>query len=302
MVLSPETALPQRTLPVYLGNGESRNRASLTYGNQLTETLWDFSETNYAEAERRAASLGVNLREGDLRWTDYEGLRAMDLDYPELCAALRKNLKENSCQFRSFSKIQVLPSAKLGQSIEFIERSAPQKIEATAVVCAEEWLCYQNFTYMKDKLVPATLWSFLFKKTTALDFALALFNDGVDFAVNRGSQLELGSFRNLYMDHGVGLVTEPDERTRAGVKSLFSGLGWIESENESAVFSSVEAISCDGLPIVGSLPDLPSTYVVCGFSGRSQNFLFEAARLLVGALLEENDFSLLSTFSTKRFL
>ena len=131
---------------------------------------------------------------------------------------------------------------------------------------------------------------------------MALFNAGADFAVSEGAKLRLGSFRNLYEDKAVGIHAQPDPATLKGVSHFFGDLGWIESEKELRSHISIETLTCDGLPIAGSLPDSPGIYLVTGFAGRAQNYLFEVAEQLAAGILKESGFEALSLFSTKRFI
>lgn len=301
-VFSPKKKHAERSLPVYLGNGETKGRANLTFGYQLTEFLWQFSERNYEDAVAIAATLGVDAPKGELRWSNQGELFALALDYEMLFDKLLAKLRASGVTIERFDSLKISAEEGLSQHLTWRCSGKTHEQKSSLIVCAEENLAHQLFGFMSDKLVVATLSSFVFSKHTVPECVFALFNDGVDFAIPRGTEVELGSFRNLYSDGGVGVHDTPDPRTLEGVRNFFGGLGWIDMMEPTASYLSVEAISCDGLPVIGALPDIPGAYVLAGFGGRSQNYFFEASRVLVEALVAKGDSTPLASFSTKRFV
>ena len=130
---------------------------------------------------------------------------------------------------------------------------------------------------------------------------MAVFNSGADFVYFDKGRLTAGSYRNLYEDKAVGRLRSADPLTQRSVTKLLEELGWIKSDESCETHLSYEAVTCDGLPLVGTLSDLPGIYVVGGFAARSGNYLFEVAESLISSILSGSS-SNLELFSTRRFI
>jgi hypothetical protein len=183
------------------------------------------------------------------------------------------------------------------------ETAGREKTERfSLVILATERLDPRCLPFLADKWIPVTLPSFTWPRADGTGFALAFFNGGADFAVGGEGSFRLGSFRNLYADKAVGIHSEVDPASLRGVSTFFGDLGWIDPLQPFQSHLSVEALSCDGLPIAGALADLPGVYLVGAFAGRSANFFFEVAEQLALGISAESGYSGLNLFSTKRFL
>jgi glycine/D-amino acid oxidase-like deaminating enzyme len=79
-------------------------------------------------------------------------------------------------------------------------------------------------------------------------------------------------------------------------------MGWIDPQQPFETHLCVESLSCDGIPLVGTLPELPGVYVVTGFAGRTLNFLFAIAEHLADGIVSAKGFEPLARFSTRRFV
>jgi hypothetical protein len=100
----------------------------------------------------------------------------------------------------------------------------------------------------------------------------------------------------------VGFHDKPDPATLSGILRYFGDLGWIRPDDPTRVSLSIATLSCDGLGVVGALPDLPGVYLVGGFAARTQNFIFEVAHRLALGVVRGQGYSGLECFSTKRFI
>ncbi len=184
--------------------------------------------------------------------------------------------------------------------------SGGEELSASIVVVISESIPADLFPSLKDKVIPVTLSSFSFSAIhypiNSAKTVFFVFNAGIDFAIRQEKKVILGSFRNLFEDKAVGIHKQADPRTLEGVRKYFGTLGWVDAGEKASPYLDVESITCDGLPLVGSLSENPGVYIVAGFAGRRQNFIFEIARLLSQAIAGKSSFDLLSVFSTKRFL
>jgi hypothetical protein len=324
-----------RDISIHLGNGESYQRARLAMGEDLARHLWDFSRRNYGRAQDCLAEMKVHFKQQRLlrfagnskeqsllekssgegegyRWLR-EGAALTQgkqrflgcLSGPAISFASEAFIQnvETNCAVTLVDDItSVSQKNPFDLEVNYLSEGRPYQCPASIVVIVSERLAPLLGTFYHDKIIPVTLSSFLYHRKAGPDFSLALFNGGVDFASSEKDRLRLGSFRNLFEDRAVGVHLEPDPITAKGVKEFFGELGWIDPLETPVAQLIVEAISCDGLPVVGPVPEMPHVFVLGGFNGRSANFLFEMAEQLAEGILANRSFEGLAKFSSKRFV
>lgn len=294
-------------LAVHLGNGECRENARRIFGEAIAGALWEVSAASYARAkvagltESRCAWLAATPRERDLlrlsggTWHEGEpwlrqGKRTFlgAMTEPSLCLTPAEGNR---------GTVAAIHAIEPAGSLRYRVRHAGGAVEGSVVVVVSDALARDLLPWLHDKLLPVTLTS-VNCPPRPLPFAAALFGLGADFAVSSPGRLRLGSYRNLYEDKAYGAHEQPDAATVGGVERFFGELGWYASGRAD---TAVESLGCDGLPLVGAMPDMPGVYVVAGFAARTQNFIFEVADRLAAGILEGSGFSGLDCFSTKRF-
>jgi glycine/D-amino acid oxidase-like deaminating enzyme len=318
-VLVLDTAVRGRELAT-IGNGEYYANARRVYGEPLADKLWEFSARNFARAQEILATLKIAARPVRQTWyaasereaalqRETAGLLKSNAASPSDLGGFVGRLEEPALGWESpvstgaiDSLLSVERSAELELSVTFRCAGKAATERAAVAVFASEEIPRAVLPWLGDKSIPVTLSSFVFPQAKPLPFARAIFNGGVDFVSAESGGLRVGSFRNLYEDKAVGRLTTADPATLAGVRKLFGSLGWIEAEVSPEAGLRYESLSCDGLPIVGALPDLPGAYVMTGFAARTSNFIFEAARRLARGIAHGGDFAGLQSFSTKRFV
>lgn len=170
---------------------------------------------------------------------------------------------------------------------------APTNPTITIYVCDTK-SALAAYPSLADKLIPVTLTT-LEAPHSAKEWTLTLFHGGADFRLDTPQRSVFGSYRNLFEDRAVGFL-EPDPVTLKGLRGFFPEA----AAGETHV--GYETLSCDGLPVVGALGESPSTYVVDGFAGRPENFLFAVAEKLADGISGRDAFQGLGLFSTKRFV
>ena len=320
----------------HMGNGEIPETAFLTLGEATAMRVWEISANNLQRAKVWMQELGVPFRERETIWfaasaRERELLAASAKRLPHRCTfwesgplleqaghhfeavltapGLELDLEDWRCAAESRYPVQVIDrlikidkAPNLDYWVRTETRGQAQEQRFSLVIVATERLEVGAFPSFSDKWIPVTLSSFTWPRTDSTELAVALFNGGADFAVGNESTFRMGSFRNLYEDKSVGVRTEVDPVTLRNVSRFFGGLGWIDPTAPFRSHLSVEAISCDGLPIAGATADLPGVYLVGAFSGRAPNFIFEVAEQLALGISTDRGYGGLSLFSTKRFL
>jgi len=327
-------------LPVHIGNGETYERARLALGDSLAKQLWDLSTESYKKLKALITKLNLPLTEGKTLWfaqdeasrklleaTIRQNPVAESLKGPEwLRQGQRKFESVVSERALSFSpgklsqvlgvkfveqeiraeKIESLDKIETHQGMEYRVHyhagGKPHHVDVSLVALLSDRLPTTLFPSMRDKWIPVTLSSFVFKAKTHKEFILALFNGGADFAVRAGNNLRLGSYRNLFADKAVGVKTEADAATLAGVRDFFGVLDWVYPEGPLSTHLSVESISCDGLPIVGPVSEFAGVHLLAGFGGRPNHYLFEVGEQWARAVAKAETAPKLDFISTKRWV
>lgn len=278
-------------LPLYIGNGESLENATRVMGKEMVDLLWDISTRNFQTAHETCKRLGWKTHSAKAIWHAKNGTTSEE---PFLCLRPNKTTIESADEI-----LAVRREATFSYQLNWIKDGKTHIETAPIVLFATDWISKELLPSIQDKWIPVTLSSFLFESAKELTGA-AFFNGGADFAFSVDKDLLTGSFRNLYEDKAVGFHDTPDPVTEKNVGKFFSKLGWIRNQKKS--FVSLESISCDGLPLVGTLSDMPGVYFVGGFAGHTPNFIFEIASILAKAIIKGQKFDDLRLFSTRRFV
>jgi hypothetical protein len=323
------------------GNGEYFASARRIFGQPLADTLWRISQANLARAAAVLRAFGAVPAPARLAWLAREpaerriqeetaaaladrslfpaadlgiplgGLThvltepALELGVAAFVAAARAWLRSQGIAITPVTRLLSLAKAgTLETRLDFEREGKPQSFRASVVVVECDSLPVgpsggTAIAFLTDKLVPVTLSSF--PLPFALPMAGLFFHRGADFAIRDGAGARLGSFRNLYADRGVGQHAVADPLTRESLGRFFGGMKW-PAEAIGEPILSYEALSCDGVPIAGALPEHPGAYVLAGFAARTANFIFELADRLAEDIVRGGNFSELKVFSTRRFL
>lgn len=285
--------------PVYLGNGETREKAGLIFGEPLAEKLWTVSTANFAAARRLLSALGVAFHEHGLQRPGTPAATEPGFSFSP--QDLSTVLLRGQTVAGRFQRVLSLNAEGLETKVRLQTARGPVELSAPMAVVATESFEQSAVAWLADKRIPCTLTSLLAKPTPKFSASVGLFNGGADFAVNDGSLLRLGSWRNLYADHGVGLHAQEDARSRHGLTQFFSGLGWLDPSLSLPATLRVESLSCDGIPLVGTVPGLAGVVFAVSFAGRGPCFIFEVADRVAHTMVGKPT-ALLDVFSPRRLL
>jgi glycine/D-amino acid oxidase-like deaminating enzyme len=287
---------------VYLGNGERREIAARVFGKSVSESLWALSEANYSLAERMLSKLGVPFEANGF---SHDAGNALEEKEKGLCfssQALARALTAPGNAPRRFHRVTRLESSRGLDSVVTLETAqGTVQQEAPMIVCVTEAIEHGAISPLSDKRIPISLTYAAIPRTRTSECSIGFYNDGAEYCFSAPAHTVLGSFRNLYLDRGVGLHQDPDPVTQAQLVPYFSSLGRIQSADSIAWGVRFESVSCDGLPLVGPLPGLPGVIFVTGFAARAACFLFAVAQDLSGVLLKA-EASRLEVFSTRRLI
>lgn len=270
---------------VFLGNGETREKAGLIFGERLAGRLWEISQANLQLARKL-------FTESRVEFTETEG--ALIFSPGRLAAALAE-------PFQTFSTLEHLEqkgNAEVRAHLKTAEGT--KQVAAPLAVIATEAYGLSTIALLSDKRIPTTLSSFCFTDVKK-QAGYQLFNQGADFTISNGSELRLGSFRNLYADRGVGLRNEIDPVTQKNLLNFFSAKGVVSANATARPVRRIESLSCDGIPLVGTFAGLPGAVFATGFAARSAAFLFAVAESVAATVLGEAAQDL-AIFSPRRLL
>ncbi len=273
----------------YLGNGEFPETAEKIFGKDLKDLFWSLSQKNQEEIFNFSKTQPLDATSTQVKW-------------------VKENRLESGVRFNPHA-LNRLPSLRTSQTLK-IEGAGldlrvitdSEEYEPKIIILVDDYLATKNFTYLADKCIPVTLPLYAQKLKGASNPELELFNAGADFTYTGESLRYFGSFRNLFQDKAVGLKVGSDPVSEKNIRSFFSASGQLDNDEELLCFSLLESISCDGLPIVGNLPQLPNVHVCIGFAGKPQNFIFEVAKRMAKGILSHGQTDGLEAFSTKRFI
>jgi hypothetical protein len=286
--LEPALTPHPETIAVHIGTGEPKERVKLSMGPELTNKLWSLSERNYEKAKSQ-----VKPKEGQLLW--YKDGKVASSE-----PAFTFNPIVPKVTATKILKIE--KTDNMSYSVEYELDGKLNKTQSSLIIFSSKAQAVNLFPFLRDKIVLVTLSSFTFKKMDKCPaFSVALFNGGADFAI-QDENLRLGSYRNLFEDKAAGIHKTADPKTLEGVTKFFGGMGWIDPKEKPKTELSVEAITCDGLALTGTIPDLPGVYFVGGFAARTANFIFEVADQLAESVLGNGSIDGLGPFSMKRFV
>jgi glycine/D-amino acid oxidase-like deaminating enzyme len=293
---SPPSTGPEA---IYLGNGETRAKAGLIFGEPLAEKLWEISAASFEAARRLLHEQGVAIHDHGLFRAGSPDTNEAGFSFSpsDLSTAL---LRGKTVAGR-FQRLVSMHSEGLETKLRLKTDQGERDLTAAMVVVATESFEQNAIPWLADKRIPCTLTSLLANPTNRFTASAGIFNGGADFAVNDGRTLRLGSWRNLYADRGVGLHSQEDARTREGITRFFEGQGWLEDPASLPATLRIESLSCDGIPLVGTVPGLAGAVFAVSFAARGACFLFEVAnqvaRSMVGKPSERLD-----VFSPRRLL
>lgn len=283
--------------PLYVGNGETREKAGLIYGEPMAREIWAISEASQSRARALFKEKGVPVFDkGLVRLPAGVSEPAFSFSASTLAKALGIPLAGR------FKKIESIRShGPLDFEITLQTQKGSQSPQAAFAVITSESFEGAAVPWLADKRLPITLSSFVFPPSAEFDHAFALLNGGADFAVADESHLRLGSFRNLFEDRGFGLHSVVDKKTKENVLAFFSAKKWIDPAAMLSEGFRYESVSCDGLPIVGTVPGMPNVIFATAFAARTACFAFEVADRVARAIAHGGE-SDLGLFNTRRLL
>jgi glycine/D-amino acid oxidase-like deaminating enzyme len=284
---------------VYVGNGETREKAGLIFGESLAARVWEIAQANFESAHKTLQALGVPLFEKQMQRVDATTVSEPAFSFSS--TGLAQALENPVSSKRRFRRLKAVQSRGLETAVQLETATGVEEVHAPMAVIATESFDQHAVPWLSDKRIPVTLSSYLVPPVANCTAAFTLFNSGADFAVQDGVQLRLGSVRNLYADHGVGLHASDDPRTREGITRFFTSRGWLAPGVSLQPTLRIESLPCDGIPLVGTLPGLPGAVFVTGFAARGPNFIFEVAQRVARSMLGQPTQSL-EIFSPRRLL
>ncbi len=289
-VLAVADKLAPEGIFVYEGNGEARAKSEQVFGKERTDSLWRLSNKNFNAAKAIGRTAHSLLNEGGAKWDG---------------GSLEPGLVLRRATLEQFLAAQIGEAATRASWDWRIHKKGAFDYQVGTVRAKTICLVGDSFRpeispFFGDKWIACTFSSFLYSHRAIPPASGFLFNGGADFAVKEAEYLRAGSFRNLYTDRGIGFQNIPDEVTRQNVERFFQERGWI-SPPEVAARLEVGTVTCDGLPLVGALPEDPGIFVAGGFAGRQANFLFAVLEILADALAGRGLDPGLEPYSTKRF-
>lgn len=281
---------------VYVGNGDPKARVMAVMGSDLTDKIWDASERNYEQAQDFLKRHSIEYTENGLVRVDNDKIAGREKAFSFNPEQVRNLLKPD--YFGEIEGVQRLSTFNVRAKL----RNNDEVLVAPIMVFLTDFTATQQFHFLWDKIVPMTLGSFRFNATKVTpEYSMTLFNAGADFGIRYKDDFLAGSFRNLYEDKAVGFQKVADPVSQANTTKFFAKRGWIDPNESPYVHLTMESISCDGLPLVGTLPDMPGVYVAGAFSGRTPNFIFDIAPRMAEAILTNGAMQGLEAFSLKRF-
>jgi hypothetical protein len=294
-----------RRIPVFLGTGDCYHRARLLYGESVARIFWELSFENY----RRASLDGEGLirhagNEIEKKWFEETGRIMPQARFEPASGNLYEpGMSFDSTEITPVENFSFRAESNFCYELDWGKNQTHLATVSTIIFVSEEEV-WNLLPAWRDRMIAVTLSEFVFPKKKQNQGSLFLFNGGADFAVAEGKNWRLGSYRNLYQDKAVGIHSHSDPATLAGVTAFFSKREWIEPAPPQKVSLTVDAVTCDGLPLVGSLAEHPGVFVMVGFAGHAANFIFALAPLVAAALAgraTNNNSAALSLFSPRRF-
>lgn len=281
---------------VFVGNGDPKARVSAVMGNELADKIWDASDRNYDLGIDFLKRHGIEYSEKGLVRVDNDKISGREKAFSFNPEKVRNLVKPDF--FGEIEAVQRLSTFNVRAKL----RNNDEVLVAPVMVFLTDLTVSQQFHFLWDKIVPMTLSAFKFTVTkNTPEYSLTLFNAGADFGMRFQDEFLAGSYRNLYEDRAVGAHKVADPISQTNTTRFFGKRGWIDPNENPYVHLSIESISCDGLPLIGTIPDMPGVHVAGAFSGRAGNFIFDAAPRIAEAILTNGTTQGLDAFSLKRF-
>lgn len=271
---------------IYVGFGEPRAPTELTFGKDIVDKLWDLSARNLARAKAEFARLQVPVREDRATWwagdnKEQENSPALVFDEAVLAAKLCSNLAAG----HQPTKLEAVTGIRRRAAFEYeVEARVNGKI--TAYTAKSVFIATESFPRgildgLSEIWLPITLNRFSIDAAKSVG-AVSLFHGGIDYAFQLdAARITVGSFRNLHEDRAYGL--RPgwiDPVSEKNVTGYFHSLGWTKPDARCEREVFFESLSCDGLPLAGSLSAFPGVFLLGGFAGRTSNYFFELSSIL----------------------
>ena len=292
---------------VYVGNGELRTRAELSFGKEIISQLWDVSRANFQRAEDFFKSSLLPHRLDSALWfgpdsKPVENSPALLFQQSALTSWLEADVLRRGGQIETIDDISALNRASTFEYEVKGHRGGSEKaMRATSLFISTESFPRSLVRGLESIWLPITLNRFTFKSPKSLG-AVSLFHGGIDYCWQKDpGTATVGSYRNLFEDRAFGMRRGwVDAVSENAVTSFFAKQGWIA---DGALYkaSFIESLSCDGLPLAGQLSAYPGVFLLSGFAARTANFFFELSHCLAAAFTGQATPPILGLLSPKRF-
>lgn len=283
---------------IHVGTGERRARAALSFGEAVTESLWNLSQENYRRAEALFAELSVPFQPSSVHW-EKEKEPGLLVDSGKLTAALKASAPP-ALRHYPVADLPRLTAGSVGDHRLTLPDGAELRFSFAVALEARFLLTLDR--EMKEVLIPVTLSVFEEAKAPEVEPGFYLFHQGADFALNADT-LQFGSYRNLYEDKAVGFHTAYDPVSHRFGREFFRQLGWVKGEVTHPKFRQrYYTLSCDGLPVIGTLRGSEGVFTAAGFASRPQNYLFAVIDQLLQEVSSPQATRFPVGFSSKRFV
>jgi hypothetical protein len=308
-----------------MGNGELLSVAQAILGKDVASKWWEITEMNRVAAQhflqgtqaflqtlpvywyfdskkhtapvssRSVDSKTVSIGKGTYHRLSFD--TAIAFKPLELEKALISDLQTQGVSL-DLQKNQ-LPNPKSWDQDGFTFEEGPETWSSEALIIAAESFSGPCGNWLDDKWLPISL-SMAEYRDPVLGSGVHRFNLGADFCISLSNQSIWGSYRNLYEDRGYGFRDKADAWTIQNIEKFQADNNLTCGPAFSQSNHWVRA-TCDGLPLVGTLPVHPGLWVFGGFSGRSQNYAFAGAKQMAQWLFQASSNDIWSIFTTKRF-
>ena len=186
-------------------------------------------------------------------------------------------------------RTEVYKFESAGNDVRVLARG--RTVLASAVVLAVNSYAPLSHAYFTDKIAPvrSLVYTTNSLEDTALEFPCTTNYGQSYFRILSHQRLLIGAWRNRDLSSPENEDREEDALAHL-VSRHFPEVRVDDVQRESGVMG----FTPDGLPLLGSLPDLPQVYFAVGFGGRGLAWAFTVAERLVDAMLHNADVGFLS--------
>lgn len=322
---------------VFYGLGDPYGLLEKNAGETLAKDIWSASAQNFSSAADFLKKLNVEFSSVPLyrfgnsdvdkqrfdwtaqSWEKAQLLKSVDwmakpfkailrepaisFDGGKFCQALKAQSQRLNLSIATASSVTEIKKVGNFQCVTVCKDDEHLfELESNLVIIATPRIMPERVPFLENKWIPISLSNYLCDTTTNNDFSMGLFNGGADYVATGAEGYRFGSLRNLHSDKAVGFHAQLDPKTIEGIAAFFPTLGFNFKASELRVCQDIQAVTCDGLPIVGPPPQSPEILLVGGFAARRWNFIFWVAQHLISGILGKSSFERLGIFSTKRFV